>query len=273
MSQCRGRRKYARAKREEKKVWEPALFQFPPLHTFGFSGIRWRLSQIACLNSQTVVFPIGCGLYMHRDHCSVPVLPVPSSTEKISCVAVSESGLLMAVCEKHKGEPSTRLPMLDSQTTIRKLWWCAAMDLLHSFTVGTLIYQGSCCAGPGIFKIWSLAEEDIESGKYGDEITGLEEPGTGIMEQHPETGIVSQKHGTGVKCILTDHVWLIDNSVAIATENKVIFIVKDCEITYTFLGAGHILCLAPTPTGFYAGRKDGVIMQIFGWDIVLSEFE
>jgi hypothetical protein len=41
----------------------------------------------------------------------------------------------------------------------------------------------------------------------------------------------------------------------------------------TFLGAGHILCLAATPTGFYAGRKDGVVMQIFGWDIVASEYE
>jgi hypothetical protein len=40
-----------------------------------------------------------------------------------------------------------------------------------------------------------------------------------------------------------------------------------------FLGAGHILCLAATPTGFYAGRKDGVVMQIFGWDIVASEYE
>lgn len=88
----------------------------------------------------------------------------------------------------------------------------------------------SCYAGPGTFEIWSLAEEDL--GKYDDEITGLEEPGTGVMEQHPETGIIAQKHGTGVKCTLTDHVWLVDNSVAIATENKVIFILKDCEIKY-----------------------------------------
>jgi hypothetical protein len=90
----------------------------------------------------------------------------------------------------------------------------------------------SCYAGPGTFKIWSLAEEDNDAGKYDNEITGLEEPGTVIMERHPETGILAQKHGTGVKCTLTDHVWLVDNSVAIATENKVIFIVKDCEIKY-----------------------------------------
>lgn len=40
-----------------------------------------------------------------------------------------------------------------------------------------------------------------------------------------------------------------------------------------FESTGHILCMAATPTGFYAGRKDGLIMQIFGWDIVASEYE
>jgi len=69
-------------------------------------------------------------------------------------------------------------------------------------------------------------------GENYDEIIGLEEPGTGVMEQDPKTGIIGQKPGTGVKCVLTDHVWLVDHSVAIATENKVIFIVRGGEIKH-----------------------------------------
>jgi len=40
-----------------------------------------------------------------------------------------------------------------------------------------------------------------------------------------------------------------------------------------FIGTGHVLCLAPTPTGCYAGRNDGAIMRIGGWDVVASEYE
>lgn len=39
-----------------------------------------------------------------------------------------------------------------------------------------------------------------------------------------------------------------------------------------FLDTGHVLCMAVTPTGFYAGRKDGIIMQVGGWDVVKSEY-
>lgn len=87
-------------------------------------------------------------------------------------------------------------------------------------------------SGPGAFKIWSLVED---LGENYDEILGLEIPGTGVMEQDPTTGIVGQKPGTGVKCILTDHVWLVDHSVAIATQDKVIFIVRGGEIKYVCL--------------------------------------
>lgn len=78
-------------------------------------------------------------------------------------------------------------------------------------------------------KIWSISEDVDENF---EEVSGLEEPGTGVKVQDPESGIVYQQHGTGVKCILTDHCWLIDHSVAVATENKLIFIVKGGEIKY-----------------------------------------
>ncbi|XP_073393272.1 uncharacterized protein [Physcomitrium patens] len=324
----RTKRKLVARKKWEKVAMESAVYQFPPVHTFGFSGIRWRLSQIASLNSETVVFAIGCGLYKYRDFCSVPLLPAQASTEKISCMTVSESGRLMVVCEKLKGEPSSvtlfkmaknpivvtryfineheeignvglskdekQIVALCSPASDAKLY-CWNLDLpmprfvMHyphnvtriSVSVGSadvfavtgtiqlpkdcptnyhpslraddpiLRVMISCYAGPGAIKIWSIDENLIET--Y-DDIAGLEEP------------------GTGVKCILTDHVWLIDDSIAISTENKVIFIVKGGEVKYKFLDTGHVLCMAVTPTGFYAGRKDGIIMQVGGWDVVKSEY-
>lgn len=55
--------------------------------------------------------------------------------------------------------------------------------------------------------------------------------------------------------------------------NFVVVVGCQMEPPQKFLGTGHVLCLAATPTGCYAGRKDGTIMQIGGWDIVASEYE
>jgi hypothetical protein len=35
-------------------------------HTFGFSGEQGKLAQLACIDSQTIVYAIGCGLHRYR---------------------------------------------------------------------------------------------------------------------------------------------------------------------------------------------------------------
>lgn len=68
-----------------------------------------------------------------------------------------------------------------------------------------------CYVGFGVIKIWSIDENLIE---IYDDIVGFEE------------------FGIGVKCILIDYVWFIDDSIVILIENKVIFIVKGGEVKY-----------------------------------------
>jgi len=45
-------------------------------HTFGFSGEQGKLAQLACIDSQTIVYAIGCGL--HRYRCMLHTIMNPA---------------------------------------------------------------------------------------------------------------------------------------------------------------------------------------------------
>ncbi len=45
-------------------------------HTFGFSGEQGKLAQLACIDSQTIVYAIGCGL--HRYRCMLHMIMNPA---------------------------------------------------------------------------------------------------------------------------------------------------------------------------------------------------
>jgi hypothetical protein len=45
-------------------------------HTFGFSGEQGKLAQLACIDSQTIVYAIGCGL--HRYRCMLHTITNPA---------------------------------------------------------------------------------------------------------------------------------------------------------------------------------------------------
>ncbi len=46
-------------------------------HTFGFSGEQGRLAQLACIDSQTIVYAIGCGLHRYRSMLHMIMNPAP----------------------------------------------------------------------------------------------------------------------------------------------------------------------------------------------------
>ncbi|KAG0573613.1 hypothetical protein KC19_VG193700 [Ceratodon purpureus] len=102
----------ARRGRDEGGQESAIAFQFQYLHSFGFSGESGRFSQIAVLDSHTVVYAIGCGLYRWRDGFAVPIYTPEDSVEKIVALVSSFSGHLVGACEKTKFN-STQVSVYD----------------------------------------------------------------------------------------------------------------------------------------------------------------
>ncbi|KAL2636424.1 hypothetical protein R1flu_007903 [Riccia fluitans] len=264
--------------------------KFYPLYAFGFEGIRGKRGQIACLDSNLIVYSIAGNVIFHNVSSEKSMRFFSSSVmvEAIVWLTSSPAGNFVAACERLK-TGYHQLTIID----VKKL---EAVQTIGGLATGE---YGACAFAENERLVISACNfEETSQVEYWDIRDGRvlmasvvpytinkitinprddeESAMSGSLHfkfwnikggAKKETSIQGFQASHEPKMTLTDHVWLADSSVAISTAEGVIFIVRENAVQHKYVDTGCTICLYSTGRELFCGRSDGTLTQYTGFEM------